>query len=64
MMFDLVESPTHSSFHPTRLASLRMEKNIFRRSVNREINRPRAANRPVNCCTPFLELEAGDSKIA
>ena len=28
------------------------------------MNCPRAANRPVSCYTPFLELGAGDSKIA
>ena len=28
------------------------------------MNRPRAANRLVSCCTPFLELGAGDSRIA
>ena len=55
---------SHSSFHPTWLAPLRVAKNGFRRSVNREINRPRAANQPVNYCTPFLEAGAGDSKIA
>ena len=59
-----VKALSHSSFHPAWLASLRAEKNCFSRSVNREINRPRAANRPVNYCTPFLELGAGDSKIA
>ena len=36
----------------------------FRRSVNREINRPRATNRPMSCCTPFLELGVGESRIA
>ena len=55
---------SHSSFHPTWLSPLSVTKNGFRRSVNREINRPSAANRPVNCCTPFLEAGARDSKIA
>ena len=55
---------SHSSFHPAWLAPLRVAKKGFRRSVNREINRPRAANWPVNYCTPFLEARAGDSKIA
>ena len=62
-LFDFGEIPI-TSFHSARLASLRMEKNGFRWSVNREINRPKAANRLVSCCTPFLELGAGDSKIA
>ena len=59
-----VRALSHSSFHPVRLASLRVAKNGFRRSVNREMNRPRVANRLVSCCTPFLEAGAGDSKIA
>ena len=59
-----VKAWSHSSFHPARLASLRMVKNGFKRSLKREINRPRAANRPISCCSPFLELGAGDSKIA
>ena len=59
-----VKARSHSSFHLVRLASLRTEKNGFMRSVNWEINRPRATNRSVSCCTPFLELGSGDSKIA
>ena len=59
-----VKAGSHFLFHPARLASLRMEKNDFMRSVNRDINHPKAANRPVSCCTLFLELVAGDSKIA
>ena len=59
-----VKARSHSSFHPSRLACLTTVKNGFRRSVNREINRPRVANQLVNCCTPFLELRARDSKIA
>ena len=55
---------SHSSFHPAWLAPLRVTKNGFRRYLNREMNRPRAANQPVSCCTPFLEAGAGDSKIA
>ena len=55
---------SHSSFHPVWLAPLRVTKDDLRRSVNREINRPRAANRPVNCCTPFIEAGTRDSKIA
>ena len=42
----------------------RVAKNGFRRSVNREMNRPRAVNQPVSCCTPFLDLGAGESRIA
>ena len=60
----VVRDSSHSSFHPARLAPLRVAKNGFRRSVNREMNRPRATNRPVNCCTPFLEAGARDSRIA
>ena len=59
-----VKASSHSLFHPARLAPLRVAKNGFRRSVNREMNRLRAANRPVNCCTSFLEAGARDSKIA
>ena len=55
---------SHSSFHSTRLVPLRVKKNGFRRSVNREMNYPKTANRPVNCCTPFLEAGARDSRIA
>ena len=55
---------SHSSFHPAWLAPLRVTKNDFRWSVNQEMNRPRAANRPIFCCTPFLKAGAGDSKIA
>ena len=59
-----VRALSHSSFYSAWLAPLRVTKNGFRRSVNREMNCPKAANRPVNCCTPFLETGAGDSKIA
>ena len=55
---------SHFSFHPAWLAPLRVAKKGFRQSINREINSRRAANRPVNCCTPFLEAGARDSKIA
>ena len=58
----VVRALSHSSFHLAWLAPLRVTKNDFRRSVNREMNGPRPANRPVNCCTPFLETGAGDSK--
>ena len=46
---------SHSSFHLALLAPLRVTKNGFRWSVNREMNRPRAANRLVSYCTLFLE---------
>ena len=59
-----IKAQSHSSFHPARLAPLRVTKNGFKRSVNREINRPKAANRLVSCCTYFLELRAGDSRMA
>ena len=41
-----------------------MAKNGLQRSMNQEMNRPRAANWSVNYCTPFLELGVGESKIA
>ena len=59
----VVRALSHSSFHLVWLAPLRVTKNGFRRSINREMNRPRAANRPVSCYTPFLETGDGDSKI-
>ena len=59
-----IKAQSHSSFHPAQLAPLRVAKNGFKWSVNREINRPKAANRPVSCCTSFLELKAGDSRMA
>ena len=59
-----MKARSHSSFHLARLASLRAAKKGFRRSVDREINRPRETNQSVSCCIPFLELEAGDSKTA
>ena len=54
---------SHSVFHLARLAPLRVVKKGFKRSVNREIKHPRAANRPVSCWTPFLEVGAGDCKM-
>ena len=54
---------SHSLFHLTWLAPLRVTNNYFRRFVNQEMNRPRVANLPVNYCTPFLEAGVGDSKI-
>ena len=59
-----MRSSSHSSFHPAWLAPLRVTKNGFRRFVNLEMNRPRVANQPINCYTPFLEVGAKDSKIA
>ena len=55
---------SHSSFHLARLAPLRVAKKGFKRSVNREIKRPRAANQPISCWIPFLELGVGDCKMA
>ena len=52
---------SHSLFHPARLTPLRVAKNGFRRSVNWEINPPKAGSRPMSCCIPFLELGTGDS---
>ena len=40
----IVKASSHSSIHPARLAPLRVAKNGFRWSINREMNRPRAAN--------------------
>ena len=62
--FISLRASSHSSFHPARLAPLSVAKNGFRRSINREINRPKAANRSVNCCIFFLEAGAKDSRIA
>ena len=59
-----IKSQSHSAFYPARLAPLRAVKNGFKRSMNQEINRPKAANRPVSYCTSFLELGAGDSRMA
>ena len=40
---------SHSSFRePARLALLRVVKKGFKRSVNQEIKRPRAANRSIS----------------
>ena len=41
----VVQALSHSSFHLARLAPLRVTKNGLRRSINREMNHPRAANR-------------------
>ena len=41
----VVQALSHSSFHLARVAPLRVTKNVLRRSINREMNRPRAANR-------------------
>ena len=60
----LIKARSHSSVHPTQLAPLRVVKNGFKRSINQEINRLKAANRPVSRCTSFLELGSRDSKMA
>ena len=57
-------SRSHSSFHSARLAPLKVVKKGFKWSMNREIKRPRAANWQVSCWIPFLELGAGDYKMA
>ena len=54
----------HSSFHSTRLAPLRVANKGFKRFVNRERKRPRAASWPISFWIPFLELGAGDCKMA
>ena len=59
-----LRASSHSSFHPARLAPLRVAKNGFRLSINRDINRLKAANQQINYCTYFLEARAGDSRIA
>ena len=59
-----MKASSHSLFHLSWLAPLRVAKNGFRRSINLEMNRPRAASRPIRCCTHFLETGAGDYKIA
>ena len=55
---------SHSSFHSARLAPLKVAKKGFKRSVNWEIKRRRAANRSISYWIPFLELGAGDCKMA
>ena len=48
-----VRASSHSSFHPAWLAPLRVTKNDFRRSVNREMNRPKGANPASQLLYPF-----------
>ena len=55
---------SHSSFHSAWLAPLRVVKKGFSRSMDREIKRPRAANRPISRWISFLELGVGDYKMA
>ena len=45
---------SHSISQLIYLTPFRVVKNGFNRSVMREMNRPKAANRLVSCCTPFL----------
>ena len=59
-----IKARSHSSVHPTRLVPLRVAKNDFKQSINREINCLKAANQPVSRCTSFLELGVGDSRMA
>ena len=46
------------AFHiPTGLLGpFRVVKNGFNQYVKREMNLPKAANRPISCYTPFLEV--------
>ena len=44
---------SHSISQPVCLTAFREVKNGFNWSVKREMNHPRAANRPVKYCTPF-----------
>ena len=62
--FIAMNARSHSSFHSARLAPLKVAKKGFKTSVNREIKCPRAANWPISCWIPFLELGAGDCKMA
>ena len=55
---------SHSIIQLVCLAPLRVVKNGFNRSVKREMNRPMAANWPVNYCTPFLKVGVCDSIMA
>ena len=48
---------SHFLSHPACLAPFRVVKNGFNWSVKREMNRPRATNRPVSCRTHFLVVE-------
>ena len=45
---------SHSVSHLARLAPFKVVKNDFNQFIKREMNRPKAANRPINYCTPFL----------
>ena len=45
---------SHSISQPVCLNPFKVVKNGFNRSVKREMNRPRAANQLVSCCTFFL----------
>ena len=63
-MFDCCQGLITLFVHSARLAPLRVATNGFRQYVKREMNRPKAANRSVSCCTPFFELGARDSRIA
>ena len=55
---------SHSPSHSARLAPLRIVKKGFNRSMKREIKRLRASNRPVSYWISFLEVGAGDCKVA
>ena len=47
---------SHFVSHPTRLAPFRVVKIGFIRSVKRKMNYPKAANRSISYCTPFLAV--------
>ena len=59
-----MNAQSHSLFHSAQLASLRVAKKGFKRSVNREIKCPRVVSQSVSCWIPFLELGADDCKMA
>ena len=59
-----MNAQSHSSFHSAQLAPLKVAKKGFKQSMNREIKCPRAASRSVSCWIPFLELGAGNYRMA
>ena len=59
-----INARSHSSFYSAQLAPLRVVEKGFKWFMNREIKHLRAANQPVSCWIPFLELGAGDCKMA
>ena len=53
-----VRASSHSSFHPAWLTLLRVAKNEFRRSVNREINSPGRPTGQLTIVLPFWKRES------